>query len=342
MKLKVGDEVSFLNEKGSGVVCKLINSTTVNVRMDDGFELPCLESELILMGGEQPPIKREAISSEVKMPKVAKPASYYKKTEPEGLYIAFSPENENDISDSNFNLWFINATNYEVFFTCSELKKGEYTTSVSERVPNAEHLLIATYSSYDLQMPLNLKIDALYFNEDSHKGQAPVSELIKFKPKKLYADNVFKANGLLSVSALLIPISNIGNEHLFDGNGNKADLSALLFQKNTKVTSTKKSIPHIKNSSLREMEVDLHIEELVDNHKGMSNFEIMTIQLRHLQEKVDQAISQHYRSVVVIHGVGTGKLRDEVHKVLATYKKLKFHDASYAKYGFGATEVELF
>ena len=88
-----------------------------------------------------------------------------------------------------------------------------------------------------------------------------------------------------------------------------------------------------------ELEIDLHIHELTDqNYKLMSNAEIILIQLSHLQVSIDKAIAGNYLKLIVIHGVGTGKLKQEVCKILQQ-NKLKFYDASYAKYGFGATEV---
>ena len=71
----------------------------------------------------------------------------------------------------------------------------------------------------------------------------------------------------------------------------------------------------------------------------MSNAEIISFQLRKFQRELDDAISNHFRSIVFIHGVGNGRLRGEIHNILKGYRKISFHDASYAKYGFGATEV---
>lgn len=47
MELKVGDKVRFLNEKGGGVVSKLISTSLVHVAIEEGFEIPVLASELV-------------------------------------------------------------------------------------------------------------------------------------------------------------------------------------------------------------------------------------------------------------------------------------------------------
>ncbi len=46
--------------------------------------------------------------------------------------------------------------------------------------------------------------------------------------------------------------------------------------------------------------------------------------------------------MVFIHGVGNGKLKYEIHKLLDTrFAGLKYQDASFKEYGFGATLVYL-
>ena len=101
----------------------------------------------------------------------------------------------------------------------------------------------------------------------------------------------------------------------------------------------KRSKPHAQNAPHNAMEIDLHIEELVDNFSRMSNFEIVQVQLAHFNKALDNAINGHYRKLVVIHGVGNGRLKQEVRNILSSYSNVRFHDASYAKYGFGATEI---
>ena len=87
-----------------------------------------------------------------------------------------------------------------------------------------------------------------------------------------------------------------------------------------------------------EMEINLHIEELLDNYSGMSNAEIINVQLRHFQKALDKAITGRYRKLIVIHGVGNGRLKQEVRAILDN-ENMRYYDGSYARYGYGATEV---
>ena len=84
----------------------------------------------------------------------------------------------------------------------------------------------------------------------------------------------------------------------------------------------------------------LHIEKLTDSWKHLSNFEILTIQLKEFEKFYDLSTFHYQPSLTIIHGVGTGKLRDEIHAVLRTKKEVKSFINQYtAGYGYGATEI---
>ncbi|MBN8702096.1 MAG: Smr/MutS family protein [Bacteroidetes bacterium] len=94
-----------------------------------------------------------------------------------------------------------------------------------------------------------------------------------------------------------------------------------------------------RKSSPDVLEVDLHIHELIDSYKNLSNWDMLQIQLEHLKRKLEFAQRSGIKKVVVIHGVGEGVLKHEIKKVLSGMTRLEYFDASYKKYGFGATEI---
>lgn len=86
------------------------------------------------------------------------------------------------------------------------------------------------------------------------------------------------------------------------------------------------------------MEVDLHIEKLIKSTKGMDKFDMLTIQLDTAKHKLEFAIRNRIPRVVFIHGVGEGVLKEEIHYLCKRYP-VSLSEASYQKYGMGATEV---
>lgn len=87
------------------------------------------------------------------------------------------------------------------------------------------------------------------------------------------------------------------------------------------------------------LEVDLHIEKLVPNKKGMSNYDILTLQTETAKRQIEFAIRNRMPKVVLIHGVGEGILKAELDFLLGRFDGITFQDADYQKYGLGATEV---
>jgi dsDNA-specific endonuclease/ATPase MutS2 len=87
------------------------------------------------------------------------------------------------------------------------------------------------------------------------------------------------------------------------------------------------------------LEIDLHIEKLVPNKRGMSNYDILTLQSETAKRQIEFAIKNKMPKVVFIHGVGEGVLKAELDFMLGRYEGITFRDADYQKYGLGATEV---
>jgi len=90
------------------------------------------------------------------------------------------------------------------------------------------------------------------------------------------------------------------------------------------------------------MEVDLHIHQLVPSSKGMSNHDMLTLQLETAKRQLDFAIQKRIQKIVFIHGVGEGVLKIELDYLFGRYNNVKFYDANYQKYGLGATEVYIY
>jgi dsDNA-specific endonuclease/ATPase MutS2 len=86
-------------------------------------------------------------------------------------------------------------------------------------------------------------------------------------------------------------------------------------------------------------EFDLHIEKLVRNKQGMSNYDILTLQSETAKRHIEFAILNRIPKIVFIHGVGEGVLKSELDFLLGRYDNIAFQEGNYQKYGQGATEV---
>jgi hypothetical protein len=87
--------------------------------------------------------------------------------------------------------------------------------------------------------------------------------------------------------------------------------------------------------------VDLHLETLSPlNHSNYSDGEALALQLDVVKELIREANRQRIRKFVMVHGVGKGKLRKEIRRLLSnSYPEIEFLDGNYQKFGGGATEL---
>ncbi len=115
----------------------------------------------------------------------------------------------------------------------------------------------------------------------------------------------------------------------------------LLRKKEIDKPSDKRKKTFVKSKNEIVMEVDLHIEKLVKSKKGMDNYDILSMQLDTAKRKLEYCIQKKISKIIFIHGVGEGVLKSELQYLFNRYA-VKYYDASYKKYGLGATEVYVY
>ncbi len=82
-------------------------------------------------------------------------------------------------------------------------------------------------------------------------------------------------------------------------------------------------------------EIDLHIEALARDHHTMQSSEMLHVQLQNFQQSLERAIANGKDKFYVIHGVGSGKLKKEIHRLLRNYNEVKsFNNDYHRRYGY--------
>jgi dsDNA-specific endonuclease/ATPase MutS2 len=120
-----------------------------------------------------------------------------------------------------------------------------------------------------------------------------------------------------------------------------SDLEAVKKEKETK---KRRATPAVKPKERHapKFEVDLHIHHLTESTRGMTNYDMLNLQVDTARGQLEFAIRKRIPKVVFIHGVGEGVLRQELETLFGRYNNVKFYDADYKTYGLGATEVRIF
>lgn len=88
-------------------------------------------------------------------------------------------------------------------------------------------------------------------------------------------------------------------------------------------------------------EVDLHLGALLDFPGRLSASEALEFQLKTAKQALSDCRRARIPRLVLIHGVGEGVLRAKISEWLEGLEGVEYYDASYARYGRGATEVRI-
>lgn len=125
----------------------------------------------------------------------------------------------------------------------------------------------------------------------------------------------------------LVPVMQLKSDQIED--------ISIHYKESSSTTKKSKSIEKSK-----EWVIDLHLENLVDSNKGMSNHEIVLLQLKHFKNFLQEAEKAKVAKILVIHGQGTGKLKSEIKQIVDGIKGAEMYDANYLVKGPGASYIE--
>lgn len=86
--------------------------------------------------------------------------------------------------------------------------------------------------------------------------------------------------------------------------------------------------------------IDLHIEKLTANWQDMSNYEILEMQLTEFEKWYEVAVVHQQPFLIVVHGMGSGRLKEEIHELIKYRKEVKsFVNQYHPSFGYGSTEI---
>lgn len=350
MKFKVGDKVSFLNEKRNGVITKVLGNKMVVVAIEEGFEIPVIETDLVNMDYFVPAESVEMPTDEETedFPErfdLMKPKHSHLK---QGFYLSFLPDDAQSKGGGKTHVYLTNHTIFDALFSYSLLINNEFVCCDFDRIDSETAIKLSTIGSSEFDAWKTFAIQAIHFIKDSTQQLAPLVAEMKFNPVKFYKEDSYPHTDIFDYPAMCILLKNDKNpdpvvwedkEWKNIKTENKPGLKIVghINQLNKPVAFPDKYMVG-KDSA----EIDLHIEELVDDYAGKSNHELLTIQTDFFIKMLEEAIQAKLKQIVFIHGVGNGSLKKALHEKLKNeYSFLRFQDAPMAKYGTGATVVIL-
>lgn len=343
---KVGDKVKFLNDIGGGVITQVITKNMVHVENEDGFEIPILINEIILAGGQPLKIENPSVNDFVQQAKpnqevVPEPEPVEEEVvlisgndEP-NFQMAFVPENENNPLEGAIKIYLVNDCNYFLLYHYSQFDGNEHETIEAGKLEPNTKLLIGAISQLEISNLPEFNFQLIFYKDKTNRLGKPVDRNVKINAVRFYKSGSFVKNDFFSKKAMLYKLNESEMEKAVDALTDR-DVKKASRQKEPARTIKKL----VQTPDL--IEIDLHIHELIDDAAGLSNKEMLDLQMDKFREEIEAAIKSKSRRIVFIHGLGSGTLKNELRRELShKYKKYPFQDASFQEYGYGATMVVL-
>jgi hypothetical protein len=330
MKFSIGDPVFVVSNKEEGVLidfigkdmaCIKVGSSTYHAYLAD-LEHPYLRWFLEKKKQTTPV---QYVDQLVTDKKYTKHASLN-----EGFYLGFMPEYVLEGMDEQVKkvkVYFFNESDHilQVSYVCRNQQESVFQLET-------ELQLCTNFYVHDLsfeQLSTNPEFEFQFQDDRNPRLYLEIS--ISLKPKKLfqYLDKIqFENKPIFHVPVfdfLREPERKEFMVHAVGGKNEEKTPSFFDFEKARKE---------------QRYEVDLHIEKLVANWRTLSPGTMLEVQRTACQKALELAISTHQERMVFIHGMGSGRLKKEIHSILNQTKGVyKFVSDYDTRYGYGATEV---
>ncbi len=333
MKYEIGDKIIVLHTEEDGKVVEIINEKMVMIEVK-GVKFPAYLDQIDFPYFKMFTEKRKAEKKKIFIDNIKPEKAIAKTQADQGVLISFMPIFDKDIFEDDvvekFKVRLLNQTNTAFNFKYTLYFGGENNFELSNNISPFTDFYLHDVAFEDLSDNPRFHFEFSLTNPE--KKKAPYYEAsLKIKAKQLFKKiEELQEKNEPSFSYLLF------DEYPDKVEEERVDLSKL-GNAGFRVYDAGKVREHL--APARSV-VDLHIEKLTDSWKHLSNFEILTIQLKEFEKYYDLAVSHYQPSLTIIHGVGTGKLRDEIHEILRTKKEVKSFVNQYtAAYGYGATEI---
>ena len=265
------------------------------------------------------------------------------------ISLAFMPVTEDKLQNTDFDLYLINDDNYFVSFFISTKDDSSFENE-EERWVLREQGTIEPHTRLLLNRITNghagdwerINVQAIAFKDKRSFVQKPAFNAnLHLSPTRLYKQNAFTANDYFDRNALVLAVVKD------DRQAAPTAISAKIIEEAI-VTKSVEKAPALKTRIEKKekkddiLEIDLHIDKLLDDTTGMQPKDILDYQVSKFRQTMEAHKKEKGKRIVFIHGKGEGMLRKELWKRLTLeYPSCDKQDASFLRYGFGATMVTI-
>lgn len=344
--MKIGDTVRFLNDIGGGKVAR-IEGKTAYVIDSDGFETPVLLTQCVVVPSAEPdkhapktvaPVQTATSPAPAKpsAPKFAPPAP--QKAPGFNVSLLFEPQDIKRLSQTKFDLYLVNDTNYTLHYAVSSRDRldSEWSLVAAGEADPCTQEFLGEVMPTDLNRFENITVQLIAIKTDAaFELMPPMGMETRFDVTRLAKLHCFTATAYSPTPVLTLPV--VTNGKII----RPVDYDRLTVPAEPQAENRPQSRPADKNRKNAPEVIDLHAHELLDSTAGMQSAEILAYQLEVFDKKMKEASKKPGTTLIFIHGKGEGVLRKAIlDRLRHKWPQCEAQDASFLEYGFGATQIK--
>jgi len=344
MLIAIGTKVRLRNTGDVGVVREVLGDDLFTIYLTElDMEIPAFASNLERVDSKK---GKEAQFVKGKQPK-AKPAEppiavQYQILTKKGLLLAFHPLYNDENSIEAFDIYLINDTVADAIYNFELKLNNRSLVRQSQKISNATFCSLGQLSYAQLNDSPSVHISC--WKVTTNGTGAELNKHFRIKPKNFFTR--LSTAPLLSRSAHLFTLFADLEEVTKPLKKERDDLLRYTKQNANRKTDNSNNqfyrLHDVTEFAEFSGEIDLHINQLVNDPDAFDKKEILNVQLQHFETFLAKAIRLGIDRCFVIHGIGKGKLRNEIAQRLRHHPEvIDFKNEYHPNYGWGATEILL-
>ena len=254
-------------------------------------------------------------------------------------YLAFVPIDIKDVTNTRFETYLVNDSNYYLHYTYLTAEGNAWTLKAEGEIEPNTKLFVEEFGRDALNEMEHVAIQMIAFKRDKSFLLKPATDVqFRLDPVKFYKLHLFEENDFFETPALLFTIvenDEVARPLVVDSKRLKEQM-----YKDEKIIANESKKKQKKDDGT--VVIDLHADEVLETTAGMNTADILHYQVDLFKKTMAEYKHKKGQKIIFIHGKGEGVLRQAiVHELNYRYKSCSYQDASFQEYGYGATQVTI-
>ena len=309
--MRIGDKVRLLKGTEEGYIVS-IKGNIVEIEIEDGFSIPAVKNEVVVVDKKE----SEVFTEKREDPEPDTLTTSRQTSIAEGIYLGLEDQN-------SINCYIINQSPNVILYSIGVRQKKNIVGLAYGICHPFDASEAGQTLMNEFKKEVQFQIQVIQHEDTVKTKKMPIESNLTISKLQL--------NDKVNIQALDKPLA------IFNLKGSPPPSIDPVKIKEQMMDGPKVSSKKGKAVSTKEQVIDLHIDA---QSSGLPENEILRTQLQLFERAFDQAILNNAKSLKVIHGIGSGKLRREIHKRISHSPEVNyFEDGDKEKFGFGSTII---